>query len=172
MNMTAHVAYQNAVDVDPQGKSSEDWKQVDNKTANFLIVSDDVSTCLYVEILAHQDGVHARYFTEPSMALHAFESDPDHWSLVFIDMLSQSVTQFSLVNKIKAIKPDARLVILSTHTPEQIRAIFKSKSICGMCDDCNETRNCHCFFLHKPFYRDFDRVIEIALGGRAMGSPA
>lgn len=171
MNVTSSYAFQNPAGIDRQGRSSEDWERVDNKTANFLIVSDDVSTCLYVEILAHQDGVHARYFTEPTVALHAFESDPDHWSLVFIDMLSPSVTQFSLVNKIKVIKPDARLVILATHTPDQIRAIFKSKSICGLCDDCNETRNRHCFFLHKPFYREFDRVIEIALSGGPAGLP-
>jgi hypothetical protein len=150
--------------VDPQVKSSEDWKQVgNNKTTNFMIVSEDVSTCLYVEILAHQDGIHARYFTEPMVALHAFEKDPDHWSLVFVDTLSPLVTKLSLASKIKDIKPDIRLVLLASHAPEQIRESFRSKPVCGLCNDCNDARNRRCFFLHKPFYRDFDRAIETAM---------
>ncbi|MBU1690424.1 MAG: hypothetical protein KJ958_09980 [Gammaproteobacteria bacterium] len=136
---------------------------------NFMIVSDDVSTCLYLEILAHQDGVSARYFTEPSVALQAYRSNPDHWSLVIVDMLSPLIIGFALVDKIKAVKPDTRLVILATHAPDAIKKVFKCESLCGLCHDCNEISNSHCFFLHKPFYRDFDRVIEMALGkGRAV----
>ncbi|MDP2155209.1 MAG: hypothetical protein Q8J61_04355, partial [Sulfuricella sp.] len=133
---------------------------------------DDVSTCLYLEILAHQDGVSARYFTEPSVALHAYQSNPDHWSLVFVDLLSPLIAEFSLVGKIKAVKPDARLVILATRAPEAIKKVFKCESLCGVCHDCNDTNNGHCFFLHKPFYRDFDRVIEIALGKGMAGLAA
>lgn len=139
---------------------------------NFMIVSDDVSTCLYLEILAHQDGVSARYFTEPSVALHAYQSNPDYWSLVIVDMLSPLITGFSLVGKIKVVKPDTRLVILATHAPEEIKKIFKYESQCGLCHDCNDTNNRHCFFLHKPFYRDFDRVIGAALGKGIVGLAA
>lgn len=145
---------------------------VEGEKMNFMIVSDDVSTCLYLEILAHQDGVSARYFTEPSVALHAYQSNPDHWSLVIVDMLSPLITQFSLAGKIKAVKPDARLVILATHASETIKKVIKCESVCGLCHDCNDTNNCHCFFLHKPFYRDFDRVIETALDGWAISAPA
>lgn len=139
---------------------------------NFMIVSDDVSTCLYLELLAYQDGVSARYFTEPSVALHAYQSHPDHWSLVIVDMLSPLITEFSLVGKIKAVKPDTRLVILATRVPEEVRKIFKCEPLCGLCHDCNDTNNRHCFFLHKPFYRDFDRVIEAALGKCMVGLAA
>lgn len=163
MNMAAHVAYQNAADAGAQGKSSEGWKRTDSGAANFLIISEDISTCLYVEILAHQDGVHARYFTEPTVALSAFERNPDHWSLVFVDTLSPLMNRLSLASKLKAIKPDVRLVMLAHQSPEQIREHFGSKSACGLCGDCSDARRCHCFFLHKPFYRDFDRVIETAM---------
>jgi response regulator RpfG family c-di-GMP phosphodiesterase len=139
---------------------------------NFMIVSDDVSTCLYIEILAHQDGVRARYFTEPLVALQAYQSNPDHWSLVIVDMLSPLVTEFALVDKIKAIKSDTRLVILATHAPEAIKKVYKCESLCGLCHDCTDTSNGHCFFLHKPFYRDFDRVIEMALGKGMVGLAA
>lgn len=139
---------------------------------NFMIISDDVSTCLYLEILAHQDGVSARYFTEPSVALHVYRSNPDHWSLVIVDMLSPLIAEFSLVGKIRAVKPDTRLVILATHAPEAIKQVFKCESLCGLCHDCNDINNCHCFFLHKPFYRDFDRVIEAALGKGMVGLAA
>ncbi len=142
---------------------------VGNENMNFMIVSDDVSTCLYLEILAHQDGVSAKYFTEPSVALHAYESNPDHWSLVIVDMLSPLITGFSLVGKIKAVKPDTRLVILAIRVPEEARKAFKRESLCGLCPDCNDMSNSHCFFLHKPFYRDFDRVIEAALGKSMVG---
>jgi response regulator RpfG family c-di-GMP phosphodiesterase len=145
---------------------------VGGEKMNFMIVSDDVSTCLYLEILAHQDGVSARYFTEPSVALHVYQSNPDHWSLVIVDMLSPLITEFSLVGKIKAVKPDTRLVILATHAPDAIKKVFKCESLCGLCHDCNDTSNCHCFFLHKPFYRDFDRVIEAALGKGMVGLAA
>lgn len=138
---------------------------------NFMIISDDVSTCLYLEILAHQDGVSARYFTEPSVALHVYRSNPDHWSLVIVDMLSPLIAEFSLVSKIKAIKPDTRLVILATHAPEAIKQVFKCPPR-GLCHDCNDINNSHCFFLHKPFYRDFDRVIEAALGKGMAGLAA
>jgi response regulator RpfG family c-di-GMP phosphodiesterase len=146
--------------------------QVGGERMNFMIVSDDVSTCLYLEILAHQDGVSARYFTEPSVALHAYQSNPDHWSLVMVDMLSPLITEFSLVGKIKAVKSDTRLVILSTHAPEAIKKAIKCESLCGLCNDCNDTNNCYCFFLHKPFYRNFDRVIETALGKGRVGLAA
>lgn len=136
---------------------------------NFMIVSDDVSTCLYLEILAHQDGISARYFTEPSVALHVYQSNPDQWSLVIVDMLSPLIAEFSLVGKIKAIKPDTRLVILATHAPEAIKKVFKGETQCGLCHDCNDTNNGHCFFLHKPFYRDFEGVIEAALGKDMVG---
>ncbi|BAN35548.1 hypothetical protein SCD_n01733 [Sulfuricella denitrificans skB26] len=139
---------------------------------NFMIVSDDVSTCLYLEILAHQDGVSARYFTEPSVALQAYQSNPDHWSLVIVDMLSPLIIEFALVDKIKAVKLDTRLVILATHAPDAIKKVFKCESLCGLCHDCNDTSNRHCFFLHKPFYRDFDRVIEMALGKGRVGLAA
>ena len=145
---------------------------VEGQKMNFMIISDDVSTCLYLEILAHQDGVSARYFTEPSVALHVYQSNPDHWSLVIVDMLSPLITEFSLVEKIKAVKADTRLVILATHAPEAIKAVFKCESLCGLCRDCNDKNNGHCFFLHKPFYRDFDRVIEMALGKGAVGLAA
>jgi response regulator RpfG family c-di-GMP phosphodiesterase len=145
---------------------------VGGEKMNFMIVSDDVSTCLYLEILAHQDGVTARYFTEPSVALHAYQSNPENWSLVIVDMLSPLITEFALVDKIKAVKSDTRLVILATHAPEAIKKIFKCESLCGLCHDCNEISNCHCFFLHKPFYRDFDRVIAMALGNGMVGLAA
>ena len=172
MNMINGLAFANSMGADPQAKSLEEWTRMGNKKTNFMIISDDVSTCLYVEILAHQGGVHARYFTEPSVALHAFENDPDHWSLVFVDMLSPLISKLFLVSKIRAIKPDTRVVILATHTPEQIRQAFESKSMCGLCQECDEAKNHHSFFLHKPFYREFDRVVETALGGKAIGLPA
>jgi response regulator RpfG family c-di-GMP phosphodiesterase len=145
---------------------------VGGEKMNFMIVSEDVSTCLYLEILAHQDGVSARYFTEPSVALHAYQSNPAHWSLVIVDKLSPLITEFSLVGKIKAVKPDTRLMILATHAPEAIKKVFKCESLCGLCHVCNDVTNSHCFFLHKPFYRDFDRVIETALGKNRVGLAA
>lgn len=146
--------------------------QVGGKKMNFMIVSDDVSTCLYLEILAHQDGVSARYFTEPSVALNVYQSNPHHWSLVIVDMLSPLITEFSLVDKIKAVKTDTRLVILATQAPAAIKKVIKCESLCGLCHDCNDINDCHCFFLHKPFYRDFDRVIETALGKSMVGLAA
>lgn len=146
--------------------------RVKSEKMNFMIVSNDVSTCLYLEILAHQDGVGARYFTEPSVALHTYRSDPEHWSLVIVDMLSPLIAEFSLVSKIKAIKADTRLMILATQAPEAIKKVIKCESLCGLCNDCNDTNNCYCFFLHKPFYRDFDRVVETALGKNRVGLAA
>jgi hypothetical protein len=106
------------------------------------------------------------------VALHAYQSNPDHWSLVIVDMLSPLITEFSLVSKIKTVKSDARLVILATHAPEAIKKIFKCESLCGLCHDCDDANNRHCFFLHKPFYRDFDRVIESALENSMIGLAA
>lgn len=164
MNMLSSLAFAKPADDNLQAKPQGKLTRVEKNKTNFMIISDDVSTCLYVEILAHQDGVHARYFTEPSVALHAFENNPDHWSLIFVDMLSPLISKFSLVSKIRSIKPDARVVVLATHSPEQIRSAFKSNSMCGLCQECEDAKNQHCVFLHKPFYREFDRVVEAALG--------
>jgi hypothetical protein len=106
------------------------------------------------------------------VALHTYRSDPEHWSLVIVDMLSPLIAEFSLVSKIKAIKADTRLMILATQAPEAIKKVIKCESLCGLCNDCNDTNNCYCFFLHKPFYRDFDRVVETALGKNRVGLAA
>lgn len=166
MNMLSNLAFLKPAGSDLHAKPFVGRTRVENEKTNFMIISDDVSTCLYLEILAHQDGVHARYFTEPSVALHAFEGNPDHWSLIFVDMLSPIVSKFSLVSKIRAITPDVRIVVLATHAPEHIRHAFKSNTMCGLCRECNDSLNRNCVFLHKPFYREFDRVIEIALAGQ------
>lgn len=145
---------------------------VEGGNMNLMIVSDDVSTCLYLEILAHQDGMGARYCTEPLVALNVYRSNPDHWSLVIVDLLSPLINEFSLVSKLRAVKPDARLVILATHAADSIKKIFKCESLCGLRRVCNDINNCHCYVLHKPFYRDFDRVIETAMGKNMDGLAA
>lgn len=134
-------------------------------STNILIASGDVSTCLYVQILAHQDGMHASYFTQPEDVVEALRTNPQHWTAVFVDMLSPVMMKSGLVDRLQAIRPDIRLVILTSHVTEQVRHTFKQEFLCKMCPECSETKNQHCSFLHKPFYRDFDRVVQSALVG-------
>lgn len=143
---------------------------MDKAGTNILIVSSNVATCLYVQILAHQDGFHAVYFTRPEEAMSAFQNEPDRWSAVFVDMLSPELEKFGLVSKLQQIRPGIRLVILTTHVTEQIRQVFKQEFRCDLCHDCSMMKNRHCYFLHKPFYCGFDRVIHQALAGLAEPS--
>lgn len=140
-------------------------------STNILIASGDVSTCLYVQILAHQDGIHASYYTQPENVVAALQNNPQHWTAVFIDMLSPVMVQFGLVDKLQAVRPDIRLVILTSHVTEQVRQTFKQAFLCKLCPDCSEAKNRHCSFLHKPFYRDFDRVVQSALVGTILDAP-
>jgi CheY-like chemotaxis protein len=138
---------------------------------NILIASGDAATCLYVQILAHQDGIHASYFTQPEDVVRALKNDPQHWAAVFIDMLSPVMMKSGLVDQLQAIRPDVRLVILTSHVTEQVRQTFKQSFQCKLCPDCSEAKNRHCSFLHKPFYRDFDRVVHSALAGTVLDAP-
>lgn len=134
-------------------------------STNIMIVSGDVSTCLYIQILAHQDGIRASYFTQPEEAVRALRNDPQNWDAVFIDMLSPVVVRSGLADQFQSIRPDVRLVVLTSHVTDQVRQAFKQDFMCKLCPTCSEAKNRYCSFLHKPFYRDFDRVVHHVLLG-------
>ena len=109
----------------------------DNQSPVFVAVIDDEADLAYLfkDALSQIDGVQVFAFTDPLLALEHFQTNHQNYRVVISDYRMPIMTGIELFNKMKAINPAVRRIMMSAFEIED--ELFK---------ECN----CIDKFLQKP----------------------
>ena len=80
---------------------------------NIMVIDDDSDILRIVKRFVELMGLRAETFTNPLFALKAFENSPQSYSLAVIDIRMKEIDGISLAVRIREIRPDVRVVIMT-----------------------------------------------------------
>jgi two-component system cell cycle sensor histidine kinase/response regulator CckA len=125
----------------------------DKPQSKLLIVDDDpdIVYVLKVGLLRNRFLVDA--FTNPQEALHSFKSNAKSYCLVVSDIRMPALSGIQLAKKIKEIKPDVKVVLMTAFEirENEFSKVFPSTNVDG--------------FLQKPFtIRDLTSKVLSLIG--------
>ncbi len=78
-----------------------------------LIVDDDRDIALLIKISLEKSGLSESYFTDPVTALDEFRLHSADYSLILSDVRMPHINGYQLVQQVKKIRPDIKVVIMS-----------------------------------------------------------
>jgi DNA-binding response OmpR family regulator len=82
-------------------------------TQSILVVDDELDIVVIFKQVLGRQGYTVFGFTDPLLALEHFKVNSEGYSLVIADVRMPQMSGFELAAKIKAIKPDAKVVLMS-----------------------------------------------------------
>ena len=80
---------------------------------SILVVDDELDIVVIFKQVLGRQGYTVFGFTDPLLALEHFKVNSEGYSLVIADVRMPQMSGFELAAKIKAIKPDAKVVLMS-----------------------------------------------------------
>jgi len=78
-----------------------------------LIVDDELDIVVIFRHALSKYGYTVFGFTDPALALEHFKSNAKDYALVISDVRMPQMSGFELAAKVKAIKPDTKVVLMS-----------------------------------------------------------
>lgn len=85
-----------------------------------LLIVDDEKDLLFVYKRALElAGMEITAFDNPDMAFKEFKENSEKYSLLLTDMRMPSMNGYELINKVKAIRPEIRTIIISAYNITQ-----------------------------------------------------
>jgi PAS domain S-box-containing protein len=97
-----------------------------------LIVDDEPLVAEYAHTLLDRNGYRCTYCTDPRDALAAFEAAPSRFSIVITDLTMPHLTGVDLIEKIRAIKGDLPVIILTGYGDKASREQIAEYSRCEL----------------------------------------
>lgn len=94
-----------------------------------LLIVDDEKDLLFVYKRALElAGMEITAFDNPDMAFKEFKENSEKYSLLLTDMRMPSMNGYELINKVKAIRPEIRTIIISAYniTQDEVRRNMNS----------------------------------------------
>jgi len=80
---------------------------------SILVVDDEVDIVIIFRQALHKQGYNVFGFTDPALALEHFKHNAKDYRLVITDVRMPHMNGFELAANITAIKPDAKIVLMS-----------------------------------------------------------
>lgn len=85
-----------------------------------LLIVDDEKDLLFVYKRALElAGMEVTTFDNPDMAFQEFKENSEKYSLLLTDMRMPSMNGYELINRVKAIRPEIRTIIISAYNITQ-----------------------------------------------------
>lgn len=85
-----------------------------------LLIVDDEKDLLFVYKRALElAGMEVTTFDNPDMAFKEFKENSEKYSLLLTDMRMPSMNGYELINRVKAIRPEIRTIIISAYNITQ-----------------------------------------------------
>ena len=94
-----------------------------NRNQCRLLIVDDEKDLLFVYQKALKlAGMEISTFDNPDMAYKEFKENPEMYSLLLTDMRMPNMNGYELINKVKAIRPEIKTILISAYdiTQEEI----------------------------------------------------
>jgi DNA-binding NtrC family response regulator len=83
------------------------------KTQSILVVDDEMDIVVIFRQALSKYGYTVFGFTDPALALEHFKTNAKNYALVISDVRMPHMNGFDFAASIKAIKPDAKIVLMS-----------------------------------------------------------
>jgi len=81
-----------------------------------LLIVDDEKDLLFVYQKALKlAGMEISTFDNPDMAYNEFKENPEMYSLLLTDMRMPNMNGYELINKVKAIRPEIKTILISAY---------------------------------------------------------
>ena len=81
-----------------------------------LLIVDDEKDLLFVYQKALKlAGMEISTFDNPDMAYKEFKENPEMYSLLLTDMRMPNMNGYELINKVKAIRPEIKTILISAY---------------------------------------------------------
>ncbi|CAN5892196.1 hypothetical protein BH23THE1_BH23THE1_35460 [soil metagenome] len=85
-----------------------------------LLIVDDEKDLLFVYKRALElAGMEVTTFDNPDMAFKEFKENSEKYSLLLTDLRMPSMNGYELINRVKAIRPEIRTIIISAYNLTQ-----------------------------------------------------
>lgn len=83
------------------------------RTQSILVVDDELDIVVIFRQALAKHGYTVFGFTDPALALEHFKMNSNDYALVISDVRMPEMNGFELAASVKAIKPDAKIVLMS-----------------------------------------------------------
>jgi len=100
----------------PEPENTSEPFGIKGGTETILIVDDDKKLIQLFNRMLTLIGYQVKAFTDPLMAVEAFESDPDIFDLVLTDMTMPGMTGADFIRVVKAIRNDIPVMVCTGHS--------------------------------------------------------
>ncbi|TVP41304.1 putative signal transduction response regulator, reiver domain [Candidatus Nitrosocosmicus arcticus] len=91
-----------------------------NNNQNRLMIVDDETDLLFVYKKALElTGMEIFTFDSPDLAFKEFIENSEKYSLLLTDMRMPSMNGYELINKVKAIRPEIKIILISAYNITQ-----------------------------------------------------
>ena len=87
--------------------------------ARIFVVDDEPLIALSIEGLLTRRGYRVRSFTDPLVAITAFESAPEELDLLFTDLTMPATSGFEVTRVVRAKRADVHVVLYSAYVSEE-----------------------------------------------------
>jgi signal transduction histidine kinase/ActR/RegA family two-component response regulator len=137
-----------AVAPDPwAARSSTPWQG----EGTVLVVDDEPMVRDVAEAILRRQGLTVVTATDGEDAVRVFSADPDRFAVVLLDLTMPRLSGAEAFRQIRAIRPEASVILMSGYSEEEAGGRFAGKGLAG--------------FLEKPFStQGLSAAIERVLG--------
>ncbi len=81
------------------------------KGERILVVDDEATVAEIAVRMLERAGYRAESFSDPTLALSAFERNPDHFQLVLTDLTMPKLTGIDLALQLRRVRPNIRIIL-------------------------------------------------------------
>ena len=85
----------------------------DNESSSIVLVDDDADILEVIKLDLQDHSFDVYGFTDPKLALEHFSINPKRYSLVISDIRMPSMNGFEFVKKVKQIKPEVNVFLMT-----------------------------------------------------------
>lgn len=121
-----------------------------------LVVDDELNIQQMIVEMVQELGFDALPASDGFEAVRVFSENPKNFVLVLLDMTMPKMGGEDVFDKIRKIRPDARIVLMSGYSEAEVTDLFVGKTLAG--------------FIQKPFsFESLREKIHVALTDRVVG---
>lgn len=101
---------------------------------SILVVDDERDIAIIIKIALQRSGWAVKEFTDPILALQHFKQHSTEYDSILSDIRMPGMNGFDLVRKVKAIKPDVKIFLMTSLeiSRSELKRVLPSVKIDGL----------------------------------------